>query len=430
MTTHSQVALEAIMSSRWTPQAINQFQSFSACHNSAPPLHTSTQQTSAGASLTYQNNDTMGTPQTPSHPGNPGNPSGDDLGDDPGDDPFNDNDNGDNKNNNKNVDEATNVLQALGHAIKNLTCTTWCDEESSASSRKMRVHKPDTFNSMDLKKLHTFLVQCKLNFQDHPCIFCLDCSKVMFAQSYLRGMALEWFELDLLSSSNPEDHPLWMDNWKEFVTELQSMFGPHNLVADAKNQLDYLQMKDGQCINKYVVEFNRLASQVCGYRDGALCHYFYSGLPDCIKDEICQEIDACYWECKEEIQWANRHQTSTQNSSNKSSSSTPNSGHNKSTPNSALSSKSNSNDKKSTNTLLPNPKLSNKLGKDGKLMVAEHKRHYNLKLCMFCGGNSHFTDKCKKKVAKNKAKAHAAKVTESPQEQSGSTLGSAPEVKK
>ncbi|KAG6329490.1 hypothetical protein ID866_9600 [Astraeus odoratus] len=42
-------------------------------------------------------------------------------------------------------------------------------------------------------------------------------------------------------------------------------------------------------------------------------------------------------------------------------------------------------------------------------MVAEHKRHYDLKLCMFCGGNGHFTDKCKKKAAKNKAKACAAK---------------------
>ncbi|KAG6326404.1 hypothetical protein ID866_12685 [Astraeus odoratus] len=172
----------------------------------------------------------------------------------------------------------------------------------------------------------TTAVQCKLNFEDCPCIFCLDHSKVTFAQSYLKGMALEWFEPDLLSSSNPEDRPLWMDDWKEFVIELQSTFSPHNLVADAENQLDHLQMKDGQCINKYIVEFNRLASQVHGYGDGALCHYFYSGLPDCIKDEICQvgklraledlrhltqEIDAHYWEHKEEIQQANKHQTLT-----------------------------------------------------------------------------------------------------------------------
>ncbi|KAG6327060.1 hypothetical protein ID866_12029 [Astraeus odoratus] len=131
-------------------------------------------------------------------------------------------------------------------------------------------------------------LQCKLNFQDHPRVFRLNRSKVTFAQSYLKGMALEWFKPDLLSSSDLEDHPLWMDNWKEFVIELQSTFGPHNPVADAENQLDHLQMKDGQHINKYIIEFNRLASQVHGYRDGALHHYFYSGLPDHVKDEICQ----------------------------------------------------------------------------------------------------------------------------------------------
>ncbi|KAG6327533.1 hypothetical protein ID866_11556 [Astraeus odoratus] len=246
-----------------------------------------TQQTSAGVSLTCQNNETTVTHQTPSCPGNPGNPSRDDLGDDPGDDLFNDNDNGD-ENNNNDIDKATNVLQALGHAIENLACTTWCDEDSSTSSGKMRVCKPDTFNGTDLKKLYTFLVQCELNFQDHPHVFHLDHSKVTFAQSYLKGMALEWFEPDLLSSSDPEDCPLWMDNWKEFIIELQSTFSPHNLVTDAENQLDHLQMKDSQCINKYVVEFNRLASQVHGYGDRALHHYFYSGLPDCIKEEICQ----------------------------------------------------------------------------------------------------------------------------------------------
>ncbi|KAG6327073.1 hypothetical protein ID866_12016, partial [Astraeus odoratus] len=178
----------------------------------------------------------------------------------------------------------------------------------------MRVHEPDTFDRTDPKKLCTFLVQ------------------LTFAQSYLKGMALEWFEPDLLSSSNLEDHPLWMDDWKEFIIELQSTFSPHNLVADAENQLDHLQMKDGQRINKYIVEFNRLASQVRGYGDGALCHYFYSSLPDCIKD--------------------------------------------------------------------------------GKLTAAECKRCYDLKLCMFCGGDGHFTDKCEKKEAKNKAKARAAKATE------------------
>ena len=71
-----------------------------------------------------------------------------------------------------------------------------------------------------------------------------------------------------------------MDNWITFVAELQSTFGLHNPVTDAEHQLDHLQMKDGHRITRYIVDFNRLASQVRGYGDGALRHYFYTSLPD------------------------------------------------------------------------------------------------------------------------------------------------------
>ncbi|KIO02902.1 hypothetical protein M404DRAFT_27515 [Pisolithus tinctorius Marx 270] len=133
-----------------------------------------------------------------------------------------------------------------------------------------------------------------------------DHAKVIFAQSYLKGMALEWFKPDLLRLNDPDDWPLWMDSWREFVLELQTTFGPHNPVTDTKSQLNHLHMKDNQCINK---------------------------LPDQIKDKVCQvgkpqtlhelchlaqEIDACYLECKEEVQWASKHQGLSTSSNNKS----------------------------------------------------------------------------------------------------------------
>ena len=99
-------------------------------------------------------------------------------------------------------------------------------------------------------------------------------------------MALEWFKPDLLGMDDPDARPLWMTSWHEFIIELQTTFGPHDPVADAKHQLDHLRMKDTHRINCYVVDFNRIASQVRGYGDGALHHHFYSGLPNRIKDEI------------------------------------------------------------------------------------------------------------------------------------------------
>jgi len=128
-------------------------------------------------------------------------------------------------------------------------------------------------------------VQYELNFQSKPKTFCSGRAKVNFAQSYLKGMALEWFEPDLLSDENTI-HPDWMDDYSKFMLELQTNFGPHDPSGDAEMQLEHLNMHDGQHIDKYIVEFQQLASQVHGWGDGALKHQFYNGLPACIKDEI------------------------------------------------------------------------------------------------------------------------------------------------
>ena len=74
----------------------------------------------------------------------------------------------------------------------------------------------------------------------------MDRAKVTFAQSYLKGMALEWFEPNLLGTLDAYDCPLWMDNWHEFITELQLQFGPHDPIGDAEHQLNNLRMKDMQ----------------------------------------------------------------------------------------------------------------------------------------------------------------------------------------
>ena len=159
-------------------------------------------------------------------------------------------------------------------------------------------------------------MQYKLNFQNHPWAFTQDCTKVTFMQSYLKGITLEWFELDLLLMDNLDLHPFWMKNYKEFVLELQMNFGPYNPVRDPEHQLNHLTMKDGQHITKYMVEFNQITIQVWGYGEGALRHHFYNGLPDRIKDKVscvgkpptlsklcslAQLIDVCYWEHKSKI---------------------------------------------------------------------------------------------------------------------------------
>ena len=279
----------------------------------------------------------------------------------PEDGPRDDLDNprdGDNNNDNEFVnaleelDPGLAVFHNLAIAINCLSCSSHQTNKSSSSCAKVR--EPDTFNGTDPKKLWTFLVQCELCFQDCAKVFCLDRAKITFAQSYLKGMTLEWFKPDLLNSG------------------------------------DLADQKDTHCITRYIMDFNCLASQVQDYGDGTLRHLFYSGLPDCLKDEIarvgkpltlhglqalCQEIDACYWECKDEIAHTTKSQsTSSPAKSSNSGGTSPKSGKEKSkagntsssTP--AGSSKTTSNPFPSGSTRLD---LTNKLGKDGKLTADE-----------------------------------------------------------
>ena len=208
----------------------------------------------------------------------------DNLDDNPDDnDPFNDNQY-DNEYEDDNEQVPHDTLADLASMISSLARSAHCS--TSKSTPRTKVRKLDQFDGTDPHKLRTFLVQCELNFQDRSKAFVKDCAKVTFVQSYLKGMALEWFELDLLQMEDPALNPAWMNDFKEFILELQTNFGPHYPVGDAEHQLDHLSMKDGQRINKYVVEFNQIALQVRGYGEGALRHHFYNGLPDQIKDKI------------------------------------------------------------------------------------------------------------------------------------------------
>ena len=174
-------------------------------------------------------------------------------------------------------------------------------------------------------------------------------------------------------------------------------------------------MKDGQRINKYVVEFNRIALQIRGYGEGALRHHFYNGLPDRIKDEVSrvrkpstlsdlrhlvQAIDARYWERKSEV--SRQTKPSANPSTSKSTSDKP------STSASASSFTAAPKDTKESKGKAANtsgssrgkPDLTTKLGKDGKLTAAEWKNRFNNKLCMFCSLPGHITKDCPKSTSR------------------------------
>ena len=86
-------------------------------------------------------------------------------------------------------------------------------------------------------------------------------------------------EPDLLNS------PVWEDDYGEFISKLKTYFNSPDIVGEAESKLENLSMKPNQCITKYLVEFNCLAT-ITEWHNRALRHQFYHGLPACIKDEV------------------------------------------------------------------------------------------------------------------------------------------------
>jgi hypothetical protein len=151
---------------------------------------------------------------------------------------------------------------------------------------KTKLRAPDPFNGMETSKLRSFLVQCQLNFADRPSAFATDRAKVNYAMSYLKGVALAWFELYYLETPTPGvPPPLFMTDYDALCEELKTNFGLSDPVGDAEYKLRTLSMKSDQRIAKYVVNFNWLATQVL-QGENALWYQFYTGLPDRIKDQI------------------------------------------------------------------------------------------------------------------------------------------------
>jgi len=122
--------------------------------------------------------------------------------DNPGDDNNNDDDDDEFLDATEELDPSLAVFHNLAVTVNHLSRSSRRTNDSSSSHAKVR--EPDTFNGTDPKKLWTFLVQCELCFQDQAKAFRLDRAKVTFAQSYLKGMTLEWFEPDLLNSGDLE----------------------------------------------------------------------------------------------------------------------------------------------------------------------------------------------------------------------------------
>src|ERR1700679_1126165 len=285
-------------------------------------------------------------------------------------------------------------------------------------TRKVKAKEPDTYDGSDPRKLNNFILQCNLFFRSDP-VYDDEAARVSLALSYLRGMALDYFEPFIDS----DEDTIWMDNWSAFVRTLRLQFGPIDPTAEAEESIDNLKMHDNQHILKYNVEFTRLAVRT-GWDASVLRPRYYSGLADRIKDVMGQQgnpapledmrtlahtIDSRHWERSREKSRSGKSKTDASDKSDHRSDKTDD----KNKSGSSSGNKSKGKPASTSGASSSAPSIADKLGKDGKLTPQERQRRFDNNLCLFCGGTGHTAKDCSKASSSAaKTKARAAQVSE------------------
>src|SRR5882724_6730999 len=124
--------------------------------------------------------------------------------------------------------EATTITEAIGKVLK------------TNNSSKPKLWEPDPFNGSNSHKLRTFILQCKLNFQDFKDLFEDDTNKVNHVLSFLKGTALDCFESAILDPIEPQ----WLSDFDLFIEELEANFRTYDPVSEAEAKLEGLRMHD------------------------------------------------------------------------------------------------------------------------------------------------------------------------------------------
>lgn len=164
------------------------------------------------------------------------------------------------------------------------------DTREYTLNQPVKVNAPESFNG-ERAKIQTFLTQVDLYLLFNRDKFENEHTKVVFAASYLRGTAFEWFSTHLQDYINNSNNLGAMrtttrqvfGRYTNFKMLMQQTFGDIDEERTAERKLLYL--KQTGSASSYAAEFQRWAIKT-KWDDAAQSAKFYQGLKDTIKDEI------------------------------------------------------------------------------------------------------------------------------------------------
>jgi hypothetical protein len=157
--------------------------------------------------------------------------------------------------------------------------------------RSVKAKAPTPFTGEQRHELDAFLSQCRLCFLVSPESFVDEQRKVLYAGSYLEGIAQSWFEPLLQSYEKHRLEPLAVPcppvfaSFAAFTTAMMAMFGDPDLERSKTRELKALKQLTSVAV--YASEFLRLKPYI-GWNDNAFYDRFYEGLRDNVKDDLAR----------------------------------------------------------------------------------------------------------------------------------------------
>ena len=155
---------------------------------------------------------------------------------------------------------------------------------SQHKKRYRGVKEPDLFSGGNPDELHAFIFQCQIFFRACEGEFREDSEKVFFAISYLRGVALDYFE-PFINEPDPYQNLDFLEDWSAFVQKLSNIFGSYSPEDDDEDAIVAIPFpNDGKAVN-YFVQFAKYQNRI-RWDDRSLRKVVKDALPNRIRDEL------------------------------------------------------------------------------------------------------------------------------------------------
>ena len=107
---------------------------------------------------------------------------------------------------------------------------------------------------------------------------------MFFAISYLRGTALDYFEL-FINEPDPYQCFDFLEDWTTFAQKLSNVFGSYLLENNNKNAIMAIVFpNEGKAVN-YFIQFTKYQNQIC-WDDHFLQKVVKDALPLCMRDKL------------------------------------------------------------------------------------------------------------------------------------------------